>query len=243
MRRRFDCCGLSYRSVADVTTDPRAIEWLPFEGWVAHVFDHDVRDPAWYFDLDAPFWDAPAPLTIAYITRLFTDPEPWLARFDDATLNQGFWYLVSNGGSNHMFALTDPSAPLADRIACVRSFTALFEKLMMVRCGAELGHNRKTVGNPLNVACYMWWDIIPFFAAPDNPAQRELDAAALGVMAEILALDSVACRESALHGLGHWCSRYPERVHAIIDAALASAREWPNDLLTYARSARGGCVL
>lgn len=234
---------LSYRSVADVTTDSGRIKWLPFGEWVTHVFDHKVRDPAWHFDVAAPFWDAPAPLTIAYMTRLFTDPTPWLSTFDEAALNQGFWYLVSNGGSNHMFALTDPSAPLEARIACVQSFAALFEKLFAVRCGPELGHNAQTVGNPLNLACYMWWDIIPFFAAPDNPAQRELDVAALDVMAEILALDSPACRESALHGLGHWCSRYPERVRAIIDTALANAREWPDDLLTYARSARGGCVL
>ena len=45
------------------------LESLPFEEWVAHVFDHDVRDPQWYFDSDAPFWAAPAHLTLTHVTR------------------------------------------------------------------------------------------------------------------------------------------------------------------------------
>jgi hypothetical protein len=220
----------------------RRLTTLPFEEWVAHVFDHDVRSPEWHFDLDAPTWDAPVAETLAHITRLFSDPVPQLSRFDDATLNQGFWYLVSNTGSTHMFALTDEAAPLPQRHACVRSFVPLFEKLFKARCAEELSHNATAIGNPLNLACYMWWDIIPFFAAPDVAAHREIDDAALQVMADTLAIDSIACRESALHGLGHWCSRYSDRVHAIIDRATASSASWPEGLKTYARAARSGCV-
>src|SRR5262252_4013464 len=105
------------------------LESLPFEHWVAHVFDHEVRDPQWYFDLDAPIWAAPAQLTLNYVTRLFSDPASYLGQFDDRQLNQGFWYLVSNSGSDHMFALTDTSAPPETRIRCVESFTLLFERL------------------------------------------------------------------------------------------------------------------
>jgi len=62
-------------------------------------------------------------------------------------------------------------------------------------------------------------------------------------MDQTLALDSLACRESALHGLGHWHARYPQGVEQIIDDALGRAQAWPPDLLAYARIARTGCVL
>jgi hypothetical protein len=219
------------------------ITFLAFEDWVAHVFDHDVSDPQWYFELDADFWDAPASLTLAYLTRLFNAPVELLARFNDQQLNQGFWYLVSNAGSNHMFALTDKSAPLAARLQCLRSFIPLFQQLFATRCTRHLSYIDQPGASPLNLACYMWWDIIPFFAAPNDESQRELDAAALDVMEETLAIDSVACKESALHGLGHWNARYPREVSDIIGRALRDARGWPPELERYARYAQSGCIL
>jgi hypothetical protein len=221
----------------------RRLESLSFDEWVAHVFDHDVRGPEWYFDLDAPVWAAPAALTLAHVTRLFENPIEWLSRYDDAQLNQGFWYLVSNAGSNHMFALTDASAPLQARIRCVKSFTSLFEALFAARCSSDLIHLRPTEFNPLNLACYMWWDIVPFSGAPNDPKRAELDTAALSVMEEILSIESLPCRESALHGLGHWQPCYPQQVGDIIDRALDRSNAWPATLKTYALSARSGCVL
>lgn len=221
------------------------LESLPFDEWVAHVFDHPVRSPEWYFELDAPVWAAPATLTLSHMTRLFNDPVGALSPYDDRQLNQGFWYLVSNGGSNHMFALTDESAPLQVRVQCVESFLQLFQKLFATRCSPHLSHLDRTEshGNPLNLACYMWWDIIPFIGAPRDPARKTLDSAALAVMEAILSIDSIACRESALHGLGHWHSGYPDQIGGIIDRALKDAQAWPSELTAYAQSARCGCVL
>jgi len=219
------------------------LESLPFEEWVAHVFDHDVRDPQWYFDSDAPFWAAPAHLTLTHVTRLFSDPAKYLAQFDDRQLNQGFWYLVGNAGSSHMLALTDTSAPLEARIRCVESFTLLFERLFAVRCSNHLSHLNPPAASPLNGACYMWWDIIPFFGAPDDLSRQGLDAAALSVMEETLSLDSLACRESAIHGLGHWQHCYPDRVGEIIGRAMSSPKDWPQELMVYAGKARMGRVL
>jgi hypothetical protein len=187
---------------------------LPFAEWAKHAFEHEVRDPQWYFDLDAPIWAAPASLSIAHMTQLFSDPAPPLAPFDDAQLNQGFWYLVSNGGSDHMFALMDDSVALEARRRCIESFFTVFERLFAVRCSEHLSHRNAPDANPLNGACYMWWDIIPFFGDPEDASRRELHEAALTVMARTLSLDSLACRQSALHGLGHWHARYPTRVEA-----------------------------
>jgi hypothetical protein len=142
-----------------------------------------------------------------------------------------------------MFALTDTSAPLQTRIRCVESFCSLFEKLFATRCSNHLSHLSPATASPLNVACYMWWDIIPFHGAPDDALRHELDAAALSVMEEILSLDSLPCRESALHGLGHWHSCYPDRVREIIGRAMSHGQGWSPELSAYARSAKSGCVL
>ena len=221
----------------------RRLKSVPFEGWVEHVFDHEVRNPQWYFDADAPVWAGSAELTLAHMTRLFSDPAGTLERFDDERLNQGFWYLVDSAGSNHMLALTEASVDVAARVRCIESFSSLFAKLLTLRCSPHLSHCDEPGASPLNLACYMFWDINPFFGAPDDPSHRELDAAALRVMEDTLALDSLACRESALHGLGHWRGSYSKPVEQIIDRALRRQTDWPSGLVTYAGHAKSGCVL
>jgi hypothetical protein len=89
----------------------------------------------------------------------------------------------------------------------------------------------------------MWWDIIPFFGAPKDPARADLDTTALSVMKTTLALPSIPCRESALHGLGHWHLYYPNQVEEIIDDARRNARAWSPELTAYAEQARTGYVL
>jgi hypothetical protein len=182
----------------------RRLKTPTFEQWVKHVFDHDLRNPQWYFDADGPVWAGSAELTLAHMTRLFNDPAKPLQEFDDERLNQGFWYLVGRAGSNRMLALTDTSAALGARVRCVESFSSLFAKFFGVRCTPHLSPIDQPGSSPLNSACYMFWDINPFVGAPDDPSHRELDAAALRAMDETLALDSLPCQESALHGLGHW---------------------------------------
>ena len=74
-----------------------ALTNLSFDDWVAHVFDHEVGGPQWYFDTDAEYWQGPPAVTVAYLTQLFEDLMPYVGSYSDQQLNQGFWYLVSNG--------------------------------------------------------------------------------------------------------------------------------------------------
>ncbi len=62
-------------------------------------------------------------------------------------------------------------------------------------------------------------------------------------MRRTLDLSSDACRESALHGLGHWHLEYPQQVEAIIDRFLDSHPDLRSELKAYARAARKGRVL
>jgi hypothetical protein len=216
---------------------------LSFEEWVRHLFDHPGGGPQWWADVEAPFWAGPPAVTVAYVTRLFEEPVGMLARYDDAQLGQGFWYLVSNGASDCMFALSDGTVRLDDRLRAVRAFTNVFRSIFAERCSPHLSHCDEPGASPLNVTCYMWWDLLPLAGAPDDPAARPLGMAALDVMRDVLALDSIACQESALHGLGHWHAGHPREVEGIVDAFLARATDARPALVGYARSARSGCVL
>jgi hypothetical protein len=219
-----------------------AIRDLPFDAWVRHVFDHDPSGRQWWFEADAPRWAGPPDVTVAYVTRLFEDPLPPLAPYDDVQLDEGFWYLVANGASDCMMALLDTSVPVERRARCLRAAATVFREVYAPRCTPHLGHCDEPGAGPLNLSCYMWWDLLPVAPAPDDPGRRLLDRAALDAMEEILSLDAIACQESALHGLGHWQPAHPDAVAAIVDAFLAAAPDRRPELVRYAESARVGCV-
>ncbi len=223
----------------------RQLKQLTFDQWLAYVFDHSVSDTKqeWYWDPASDRWDGPAADTIQFLTRAFENAATVFQPYSDAQVNQGLWFIASNACSNHMFALLDSGVPWLARQRCVRSIHNLFEQCFAKRCTPHLSHLDEPGAGPLNSVCYMWWDIIPLSGQPDNPEGSEIDRAILGVLESTLQLDSVACRESALHGLGHWQHDYPQRVAEIIDTFLQSQRGLPEALRAYARNAYRGHVL
>jgi len=89
----------------------------------------------------------------------------------------------------------------------------------------------------------MWWDIIPISGKPNDPNRQEFDEAILQVLESTLQLDSIPCRESALHGLGHWQLYYPERVGEIIDKFSMTRPQLPEKLHEYMLNAYTGYIL
>ena len=218
---------------------------LSFEDWLEHAFGHEVRfqQPAWFFDPDSDWWD-PGPVeAVAYLTRLFEEPEPALRWFSDGQIAQGLTYLVSTSASGDNGWLYAPTVPVDDRRRCVEAVGSFFAQLFAPRCTPHLSHLSEADAGPLNGVCYMWWDEFPCLALPDDPHLPVLHEAALRTMAGILDLDSLACRESALHGLGHWQRRHGDGVVRIIDDFLEAHPGLDPRLVAYARSARCGCVL
>jgi hypothetical protein len=219
------------------------IKHLSFDEWVKYVFDHPVNKRlAWYFQPNAAMWNelSNPELTVSYMTRLFENAPLLCKRYSDAKLGQGFWFLTSNACSSHMFALLDDRVPLASRLACINSIHMLFERFFAPNCSSHLSHLDEPGVKALNAPVYMWWDIIPIGA---HYADKQIDAAILDVMVRTLTLESDACRESALHGLGHWQRHYPELVTTHIDDFLENQPRLRPELRQYALSARAGCVL
>src|SRR4029453_2340522 len=150
---------------------------LSFDQWLAFVFDHPVSDhlPEWYWDIDCDWWAGPAQVTVHYLTQAFENAEVVFQPYTDAQLNQGLWYIASNACSEHMFALLDASVPWPDRQRCLRSMCNLYEQCFARRCSPTLGHLDEQPANPLNMACYIWWDIIPIAGQRDDPAHGAFD--------------------------------------------------------------------
>jgi hypothetical protein len=209
-----------------------------YQAWIAHCFDHPVQEPAWHFNVDAPEWSAPPAWTLAHLTRFFASPSAVLAPYSDAQVNQGLWYIAE------AFSPFDAALPSADRAVCIAAMTGLYDDLFAPRCAPTLGHAPDGAGGgrPLNSACYMWWDLLRVAPLRREPDRAVIDEAALTVMRHALELDSIACHESSLHGLGHWAGGYPVEVQAAIDAFLERGDVHPA-IRQYALNAREGHVL
>ncbi len=211
---------------------------LTFEDWLKAIFAHPVSNLLSAMDivLDEPDDE----VGIKYLTKLFSEPE-WLEQYLPAQVNCGLGFIIDPGCSNHMFALYNSSIPLEERLNCLNSIEILFEKYFAKHCTEHLSHLDEEGRSEVNRVCYMWWDIVPLYGHPEEAKKRVLDAPILEIMKKTLSLDSLACQESALHGLGHWQMYYPKEVEEIIDSYLQTPPRNAN-LQTYAQSARKGCV-
>lgn len=103
----------------------------------------------------------------------------------------------------------DTGLPEAARIRCIDAMVTLFEEYL---CG--------DVGDALASVRYMWWDVFRTWGSPGDPEMANTDAAILRAMESILRIDCEGCQGSAIHGLNHWQSGYPQRVVSAIDAFL-----------------------
>jgi hypothetical protein len=222
-----------------------ALTDVSFEDWIEHAFSHEVREHGvpWFFDVDAPWWNPPPAVAVDYLTRLFLGSEKALEYFSDAQIAQGLTYLVNTSASGDPGWLYARVVPVDARQRCIQAIHELFTSLFARRCAPVLSHIDEPGALPLNGVCYMWWDTFPCFALPDDPDFDRLQQATLAVMRKTLALDSIACQEGALHGLGHSARAHPQEVGAIIDEFLRDPRPKREVLVKYARSARCGCVL
>ena len=236
-------CGLRrlIRNVRRFLASPMN-DGLSLQNWIAHVFDHPVAEPAWHWSLDAPEWQDSPELIASLIADTFERSGELLSPFSDAQLDQAFWFLINGSCSDFMFSLVDLTVPLATRLRALRSFVPLFEQVMAARCSPHLSHLDEQPANPLNGACYMWWDFLPIHGKPDDPARNVFDAEVLRMLPQLLSIPHDACRESALHGVSEWQIYYPS-AEAIVDQWLARTPGLRPELIAYAQRAKVGNVL
>jgi hypothetical protein len=140
-----------------------------------------------------------------------------------------------------MSALASSEVPLTKRLEAIGNIYYLYSDCFAKRWVDVLGH-LSDEGSPLNSSCYMFWDICRFSGLEDMLENKETQDAVLKVLEKILTIENIACREGALHGLGHMANSCPENMREIIDGFL-SKNKLDDKLMAYALKARAGNVL
>lgn len=249
----------------------RKLTNLNFEQWVVHIFDHPVTDPAWHWDMNADWWSSSPEEQVHYLKRLFESAGEILKTYSDGQINQALWYLVGSAAGDYMSILEDTTVSIDDRKRCIQSILNLHEQLFAKRCDQHLSsfYDKPDI-SPLNSICYMWWDIIPIHGVSGDyisqidrmdvspelkerykvqarsihtEDHRQIEQSILDLMSRTLEINHVACRESALHGLGHWQKYFPTEVPYIIESWLNRNSNISEALRQYAERARFGGVL
>jgi hypothetical protein len=219
-----------------------ALRDLTFEQFVEFQFGPAVNRHPWQLGMDADWWEPDPRTGIAYLTRLFSDGDRILEWYHDDQIAQGLTGLINTMAVGDQPWMRDAVTPADERAAVWAAIATFFRDVLAPRCAPVLGHNATAAGPPINGVTYMWWESFPGFANPDDPQRALVDDAELACLEAILGLDSPACHEAALHGLGHWVRREP-RCEAVVDRYLASGKAAMPELAEYARAARCGCIL
>lgn len=212
-----------------------------FESWLDETFGRAVTDE-WYprfVHREVAEWPDPVPdaAALEYLTRLFEEPEPALRYFSDKQISAGLWEL----GPGDAHCVYNRDLPLSDRERLIGSVETFFREFFDKRCVPKIAHLDRHWTEPLNGICYMWWEVITWGWAKDDPDAKRLAAKDLEVMEAVLRLPNPACKEAALHGLGHLV-RYRDQAGDIIDRFLAQPGECTPEILDYARAAQTGCI-
>lgn len=209
-----------------------------FQRWVGEVFSRPAGASCVCCTDRNHAFDSPH-RALAWRARLFEEAGALLGAYADEQIAQGIEHLTSHAHTDDLLSLSDGRLPLDVRVRCLESFVPLFREVIAPRTrllDADLASLRAP--GTLGRVAFMWWDAMDLYPGPDDPDRRALDECALGVMRTQLALGSHVCTWSGLHGLGHWRRAYPRVVEPILDAALASAADWPPLLRDYAHEAR-----
>lgn len=211
-----------------------------YDEWIAHVFDHKVTDPAWFFDINAPDFVAGPEEIARLIARTCTRCGTDLANFTTEQIGLGFNYIFSGSCSDFAFTILDDRTPPSTSLAAMESIKVLYKDCFEPRCKPALGHmSEPEASEILNYVCYMFWDISPLSYWEGRAKKEQGLRAILDVLAFALNSSNIACVESALHGLGHVHSQSAAKVEQII---RSMEPRLPARLLPYARLAAKGCV-
>src|SRR3954462_7361756 len=131
---------------------------LSFQEWIEHAFSREVRiqQAAWYFDPNHDWWDPKPVEAVAYLTRLFEDPERSLCWFSDDQIAQGLTYLVGTSASGDNGWLSAIEVPVEARVRCVEAIGKLFVRLFAPRCTlAQLDPRLLAYANAARCGCVL----------------------------------------------------------------------------------------
>lgn len=202
-----------------------------YERFVVELVDHPVTSPEWWWDPSTTTPRRTPERWLALLTRFFERSGALIPRFKPAQVGQALWYVFSTDCSNILLDAFrgKPKGDAQER--AILAIKTLYTDVFAAHCAETIHHSiTKGTTDRLGTTCYMLWDL----AALSSPK-------CLDVMEFALSLPHITCKESALHGLGHWSHQHRVAVQRIIGEAR-NRGDIPGPLLDYARAAEIGMV-
>ncbi len=203
-----------------------------FQSWVHSVFKEPVLQ------------EIQPGLLIEYITLLFNESDNYLVQYSDSEVADGLHSILSPSGFGYIGVMMSDTVSLGLKLDCLSAMVTLFQSFFSIKCGDKLMCCTKdSIDNPLSKTCFMWWDIALIYPAKYTcDWGSEFNESVIGAMDSILEIDSLACQESALHGLGHWESEETAfTIKKIVDRYIIN-KNVSGELLNYARNAKAGMI-
>ena len=146
--------------------------------------------------------------------------------------------VISDAQSEIALSLISKDVPIELQSSVFDKILVIFTRLFASRCDDTLTPAPDSPNREWNSICSVWWSMMyhPYSDIPD-PDFRQIDMKILDVLGKILELDHLACKESAIRGLGHWFYFLPEEAPAMLERHWADI---PEALRDYAESAKVG---
>lgn len=217
-----------------------------FEEWLRFSFDRPAAPSQggdeWYwrseFEGELLEWAEAREAFVRYMTKLLREPS-CLAAFSREQVAQGLWFLLGPSPASWDEVPYESELDLEARRELVRSVPEFFERYFAPQLANAAPAYGADAGDELAIACFMWWDLWrPFVDVPPSADHVAVDREILAALRTIASGSTVACIESALHGLNHLHERMPDEVEQCIDELLERSSEWPESLREYAAGAR-----
>jgi hypothetical protein len=213
---------------------------ISYDEFVSFLFDRPEKDTEWYFQEDFYDLEINNRDVVKYAIKLFSEIWSLSEAFSETQLCLGLEYLINSSCGMFCYSFVDEEVPESDKVNAIFLMFNIFSELFNRKCLKCLSHKNECPFSLYNKLCYMWWDVFPRHGVPRKEALNAIDRAVLKVLEKILLLENIACKESALHGLGHWYVGYPENVEVIIKA---NRKNIPENLRNYSQMAIMGDVL
>jgi hypothetical protein len=225
-----------------------------FHQWLKWAFEH-AGETEWNsewshtsYTWESGRWLEQSPAVgLEFVSKLFENPLEYLSSYSDEQINEGLFFIVSTARSAHFYCLVEGDVDIALRRRCIRSIEVLTRELLAPRCSDNVWIYTK----PLNHICDLLWDLVVYCSNSTDLNSNgalwgvrnpEIDEEVLDTLSHILAMPSVACQQSALHGLGHLVD-FSGLGSSVIQQFLDDNPDLRSDLREYAQTALVGKVM
>ncbi len=177
-----------------------------------------------------------------FVVQLHEDLPELMKDYTVWQLARGIDVIFNANVADYVFDLRDGSASFEKKVEAILSMKKLYSECFFKLCRPRLGHLSEDM-NELESFCYMIWDVSPLSYCENNDQKDRFYSAIAEVMEYALSLNNIACKESALHGLGHLISppHYP-RAKDIIQNFIDKNKNADPRIIKYAEQAKTGMI-